>query len=115
MRDEEPREGDHDHVVEEDRPAGQEAELVVERAPDEGRGASGLREGGRSLRVRERDDKEEHADSEQHPGGESERLERDDAECEEERGGDLPVRDRGQRRRLENALKTGKLPSHLGA
>ena len=35
VRHEERRERDHDHVVEEDRPAGEEAELVIERAPAE--------------------------------------------------------------------------------
>ena len=101
MRHEQRRERDHDQVVEEDRPAGQEPELVVERAADEGRGAAGLGERGGALRIGERDEHEQRADREQHPRRQAERVQRDDAEREEERRGDLAVGDRGQRGRRE--------------
>ena len=42
MRDEERRERDHDQVVEEERPAGDESSRIVERPPDEGGRAAGL-------------------------------------------------------------------------
>ena len=112
VRDEERRERDHDQVVEEDGPAGEEPELVVERPPDEGRGAARLRDRGGSLGVGERDEEEEHADAEQHPRREAERVERDDAEREEERRRDLAEGDRRQRGSLEDALEAGELSSH---
>ena len=62
VRHEQARQRDHDHVVEKERPPGQEAELVVERAAHEGRRASGLGERGGPLRVGERDHEEERAD-----------------------------------------------------
>ena len=62
VRHEERRQRDHDHVVEEERPAGQEAERVVERAAHEGRCAAGLGERGGALRVGERDQEEEQPD-----------------------------------------------------
>ena len=42
VRDEERRERDHDQVVEEEHPAGEESGQVVERDAHEGRGAAGL-------------------------------------------------------------------------
>ena len=107
VRDEERCERDHDQVVEEDRPAGEEAQLVVERPPDERRGPTGLRKRRGSLGVRESDDQEQSAHPEQDPGREAERLERDDTEREEERGRDLSESDRGQRGSLEDALQPG--------
>ena len=62
MRHEERRERDHDQVVEEEHPAGEEAGEVVERDADERRGAARLADRRRPLRVRERDDEEEQAD-----------------------------------------------------
>ena len=71
---------------------------------------SGMRSG--SLGVRERDEQEEQADAEQHPGREAERAERDDPEREEERRCDLAEGDRRQRGSLEDALQPGSFPSH---
>ena len=75
VRQEERRERDHDQVVEEEHPAGQEAGEVVERVADEGRRAAGLRDRRRALRVRERDDAGRAAPtSEQHVRREPERV-----------------------------------------
>src|ERR687887_332464 len=112
VRQEEGRERDHDQVVEEQRPAGQEAGEVVERAPDEGRGAARLRDRGGALGVRERDDEEEGADEREHLRCEAERVQGDDSERDVDRGGDLAVRDREQRRRVEDPLESGDLARH---
>jgi hypothetical protein len=88
------RQRDHDQVVQEERPAGQEADQVVERPPDERGGAAHLRDRRRSLGVRHRHEQEEHADGEEHRGREAEGVEGDDAEREVDRRGDLAVRDR---------------------
>jgi hypothetical protein len=112
VRQEERREGDHDQVVEEQRPTGHEPEQVVERASHERRRAAGLGDRGRSLRVRQRDEEEEHAREQQHDGRQAERLRNDDAEREVERRGDLVVGDREQRGRLENAFEPAQLPCH---
>ena len=58
-------ERDHDQVVEEERPAGQEAEHVVVRPPHERRRAAGLRDRRRPLGVRQRDDQEEDTRAEE--------------------------------------------------
>ena len=42
VRDEQARDRDHDQEVEEEHPAGEKAERVVERAAHEGRGSTGL-------------------------------------------------------------------------
>ena len=115
VRHEERGERDHDHVVEEEHPAGEEAELVVERTPHECGRPTGLRQRSRSLGVRERDEQEEQADEQQHPGGEPERLERDDPEREEDGRRDLAERDSRERGRLEDALETWELSSHASA
>ena len=112
VRQEQRRERDHDQVVEEERPAGEEAGEVVERAADEGRCAARLRNRGRALCVRERDDEEESADQGQHLGREAERVQRDDPEREVDRGGDLAVRDREERGRVEHPLETRDLARH---
>ena len=107
VRQEERRERDHDQVVEEERPAGQEAGEVVEGATDEGGGAAGLRDRGRALGVRERDDQEERADDREHLGRQAERVQGDDPEREVDRGGDLAVGDREERGRVEDPLEPG--------
>ena len=112
VRQEERRQGDHDHVVEEERPAGDEACKVVRSAPDEGRRATGLGQRRSSLGVRERDDQEEHADSEQDDRREAERVGGDDAEREVDRRGDLAVGDREERARVELARESGELAGH---
>src|SRR5206468_11242165 len=98
-----------DQVVEEDRPAGDEAAEVVERLADERRRTAGLRDRGRSLRVRHRYEQEEDADAEQHRGRKAERVEGDDPEREVDRGRDFAVGDREERRRVEDPLETWQL------
>src|SRR4029079_7290099 len=94
------------------RPAGQEAGQVVERPADEGRRAAGLRDRSRALRVRERDNQEESADQRQHLGREPERVQRDDPERDVDRRGDLAVRHREERGRVEHPLETRDLARH---
>ena len=112
VRHEQRRQRDHDHVVEEERPAGDEAGEVVERLPDEGGGAAGLADRGRALDVRERDDHEVDAGAEQHRRREAERVDRDDAEREVDRRRDLPVRDREERGRVDHPLEPRQLARH---
>ena len=111
VRREQAGERDDDQVVEEQHPAGDEAERVVERAPDERGCAAGLRDRGRSLRVRRGDDEEEGADDQQDDRCQPERVERDDAEREVQRGPDLAVGHRRERGRPEGALQA-QLPRH---
>ena len=61
VRHEERGEGDHDQVVEEERPARDEADEVVEGAPRERLGAADLRDRRGALRVGERDEPEDDA------------------------------------------------------
>ena len=112
MRQKERRERDHDQVVEEERPAGEEAGEVVERPANEGRGAARLRDRRGALCVRERNDQEEGAHEREHLGGEPQRVQGDDPEGDVDRGGDLAVRDREERRGVEDALKAGDLARH---
>jgi hypothetical protein len=112
MRKEERGKRADDQVVEEEHPAGDEPGEVVERAPDEGRGAAGLAELGGPLGVRERDDEEEDAGPEQDPGREAERVRCDDPEREVDRGGDLPVGDRDQLAPLQPTAQLRQLAGH---
>jgi hypothetical protein len=105
VRREEAGEGDDDQVVEEEHPAGHEAERIVERTADEGGGAAGLRDRGGAFGVREGHEQEEGADEEEDERCETERVERDDAEGEVERGADLAVGDGCERRGPEGALE----------
>ena len=59
VRQEQRRQRDHDQVVEEERPAGDEADEVVEGTSRERLGAARLGDRGGALRVRERDDEED--------------------------------------------------------
>src|SRR5581483_220273 len=112
VAEEERRQRDDDQVVEEEHPAGEEAGEVVEGDADERRGAARLADGRRSLRVRERHDDEEQPDNAEHGGRQAERVQRDDPEREVDRGGDLPVGDGGERRRVERPLQAGELAGH---
>ena len=112
VRQEQRRECDHDQVVEEESPAGDEAPEVVEGNPDEGRSAPGLADRRGSLRIRERDDQEEQTGREQDRRREPEGVQRDDPEREVDRGGDLPVRDREEGGRIEDPLEPGQLARH---
>ena len=112
VRHEQRRQRDHDQVVEEQHPAGDEPPEVVERDADERGGAAGLADRRRPLRVRERDDEEEHAGGEQDERRKAQRVERDDAQGEVDRRRDLPVGDREQRRSVEDPLQAGQLSRH---
>ena len=112
VREEQRRERDHDQVVEEEHPAGEEAGEVVERDPDERRSAAGLADRRRPLGVRERDDEEEQPDDAEHDGREAERVQRDDAEREVDRRRDLAVGDRRERGRVEHTLQLRQLAGH---
>src|SRR6266540_4709322 len=112
VRHEQGREGDDDQVVEEEDPAGDEAPEVVEGDADERRGAARFEDSCRPFRLGERDDQEEGADDEQHGRGEAERVQRDDPQGEVDRGGDLAVRDREERRGVQDPLKARQLARH---
>ena len=112
VRQEERRERDHDQVVEEERPAGEETGEVVERDAHECRRAAGAAVRGRPLDVRRRDDEEDQPDEREHDRRHPERVERDDPEREVDRGGDLAVRDGRERRRVERPLEPRQLSRH---
>ena len=113
MRQEERREGDHDQVVEEERPAGEEPGEIVRGPTDEGRRPARLGQSRGSFRVREGDDQEEQADAEQDQRRETERMCCDDPEREVDRRGDLPVRDGEQCARVQLTAQAGELAGHL--
>src|SRR5581483_1419450 len=71
-----------------------------------------LADRGRPLGVGERDEHEQKADRAEHRRRQAERMQRDDAEREVDRGGDLAVRDGGERGRVEHALQTRELAGH---
>ena len=112
VRDEQRRERDHDQVVEEEDPAGDETPEVVEGDPDEGCRASGLADRRGPLGVRERDDEEQEPGREQDRGREAEGVQRDDPEREVDRRRDLAVGDREERRSAEDALQARQLACH---
>ena len=112
VRDEERRQGDHDQVVEAERPAGEEAGEVVVGAADERRGAAGLGDRRGALGVRERDDEEEQADDQEDERREAERVGGEDAEGEVDRRCDLAVGDGEERARVELAAEAGELAGH---
>ena len=109
---EERRERHDDEEVEEEHPARHESGEVVERTAHEGRRASGLRQGGGALRVRERDEDEHRAGDEEDERREAERGRRDDSERDVQGGCDLPVGNREERRSIEDALEAAELPGH---
>ena len=114
VRREQPGQRDDDQVVEEEHPARHEAEWVVERATDERGGAARLRNRSSPLRVREGDEQEERSDEQEDERREPERVQRNDAEGEVERGADLAVGDRGEGRRAEDPLEA-ELARHQAA
>jgi hypothetical protein len=105
VRDEEGRDGDRDHVVQELRPGGSEADELVERVAGKARRAAGLGVVHGSFRVRERggreDEPRDHEDDRRQP----EREDGGDAERVVDRRADVAVRGRKQRRRAEHALE----------
>ena len=112
VRQEERRQGDHDHVVEEERPPGHETGEVVRRATHERRRATRLGQRGRPLRVGQRDDQEQEPDEEQHERREAERVRCEHAEREVDRRSDLAIGDREERPRVELAAQTWQLPCY---
>jgi hypothetical protein len=112
VRQEERGERDHDQVVEEERPAGDEAGQVVDRAPNERGGAARLRQRRRRFCVRQRDEQEEQADAKENERREAERVQGDDAEREVDRRRDLAVGDREERAGVELAAEAWQLASY---
>jgi hypothetical protein len=112
VREEERRERDHDQVVEEERPAGDESREVVEGDPHERRGASGLADRRRPFCVRQCHDEEKQARDGENRGRQPERVQRDDPEREIERRRDLAVGDRSEGRRVERPLQLRQLAGH---
>ena len=76
VRQEQSRERNHDQVIQEQRPAGEEAEQVVERPADERRRAAGLGDRRRPFGVGERDDQKDDPRDQQHERREPERVAR---------------------------------------
>ena len=91
--------GDQDDVVEQDRPAGDERDELVEGVAGEHGGAAGLLVQGGALDVGHRGQPEHHRGDQEHERGEPERVVDDDPEREEhgarQRGVDDPEQDRG--------------------
>ena len=116
VRDEERRDGDRDDVVQHLRPRGEEADELVEGVAREARGAAGLREAHRPLRVggggrgedQPRDDEDERRQAERNP--------RDEAERVVDRGADVAVGGREESVRTENAVELvgPPPPGHAG-
>ena len=105
VRDEERRDGDRDHVVEHLGPRRPEADELVEGVPREARGAAGLRVADRALGVRERGCGEEEPGDDEDERRQPEGEDRRDAERVVDRGADVAVRGREERRRPEHALE----------
>jgi len=97
------RDGDQDDVVEQDRPACDEADQLVERVAREHRRAAALRVHRRALGVRHRRQGEQHRADEEDDRRQTERVAGDDAEREVDRSRDRRVDDREQRRRADAA------------
>ena len=112
VRHEQRREGDHDQVVEEQRPAGDEADQVVEGTAGERLGATRLGDCGGALGVRERDQQEDRTGSEEDERRQAERSGDDDPEREVDRRADLAVRDCEQLARAEDPLEAADLARH---
>ena len=112
MRDEEGGERHHDEEVEEEHPAGHEAGQIVERTSNEGRSTSRLRQGGRAFCIGQRYEHEDAARDEQDERRQAERRAGHDAERDVQRGRDLAVRDREERRRVEHPLEAPELARH---
>ena len=85
------------------------------RVPDERRRAAGLGERRHVASAYESaTSEEEQAGDEQHERREPERVQRDHAEREVDRRGDLAVGDREERARVELAAQAGELAGHYG-
>jgi hypothetical protein len=112
------RQGDHDHVVDQDRPACDEADELVERVPGEAGRAAALAEHRLALDVGERVEQEDDADPEEDQRRQAEPAVGDQAEREVEREADRRVGDREQQRHPQEAplqRRDGRRPWPLGA
>ena len=105
VRDRERRESDDDQVVDQDRPAGDEGDQLVEGVAGEGRGATPLAEHRPALDVGQRRQPEEEPGGEEDQRRQTEALVGDDAECEVDRESNRRVGRREQPRDAEAALE----------
>ena len=105
VRDEERRDRDRDHVVQELRPRGAEADELVERVAREARGAAGLRVADGSFHVGQGRGREDQARDHEDERGQAEREGGRDSERVVDRRADVAVRRRKERGRAENALE----------
>ena len=105
VRHEERRDGDRDDVVEHLRPRRPERDELVEGVAREARGAAGLREAHRPLRVGGRGGGEDQARDHEDDRRQAEREDGRDAERVVDRRADVAVSGREERRRPENALQ----------
>ena len=110
VRQEQRGERDHDQVVEEERPAGDEAGEVVVRAPRERLGAAGLGDRRGPLGVRERDEPEDDARDGEDDGRQPERRRGDDPERDVDRRARSP-RTRSRRAPARRAPARSRGPS----
>jgi len=92
------RQSDHDQVVDQDRPSGDEGDQLVERIAREGRGAAALAEHRGALQVGERGEHEEQAGDQEDHRRETESAVGDDPEREVDREANRRVDDREQPR-----------------
>ena len=97
------RDGDQDDVVEQDRPAGDEADELVERVAREHRRAAALLVQRRPLDVGHRGQREQQRREQEHERREPERVAGDHAEREVDRARQRRVDDREQERRADAA------------
>ena len=99
------RDGDRDDVVEHLRPGRPERGELVERVPREGGGAAGLRVAHRPLGVGGRGGGEDDPAQQEDDRRQAERERGGDAERVVDRGADVAVGGREERRRAEDALE----------
>ena len=105
VRDEERRDGDRDDVVEHLRPRRPERDELVEGVPREARRAAGLGVADGALGVGRRRAREDEARDQEDERRQPEREDGGDAERVVDRGADVAVRGREERRRPEDALE----------
>ena len=105
VRDEERRDGDRDHVVQELRPGGAEADELVEGVAREARGAAGLRVADGAFGVRQRGGGEDQAGDDEDERRQAEREDGGDAERVVDRRADVAVGGGEERGRTEDAVE----------
>ncbi len=111
VRDGDRREGDHDHVVDQDRPPGDEADQLVEGVAGERVGAAALAEHRPALDVGHRRDHVDEPGDGEHHRGQREPMVRHHAERVVDREGDRRMRDRPQPRHPEEPPAERRLPA----